>query len=102
MFARLEGILGPIPDWMLAQGRYAHRIYTRHGLIYQRDPKSDQVEVLRPKKTTLAARVPAADAGMLSFLMELLQVDPHKRPTAEEALQHPWLSHVYEEEEEGG
>jgi serine/threonine protein kinase len=52
-------------------------------------------EFLRPKRTSLARRVPEADPGMLDFLQELLQVDPALRPTAAEALCHPWLQHQY-------
>ena len=44
-----------------------------------------------PKKTSLRHRVPDADAGLLSFVSFLLAVDPRKRPSAQEALQHPWL-----------
>lgn len=29
LLARLEGILGPVPEWMVQQGRYANRFYTR-------------------------------------------------------------------------
>ena len=27
LLARLEGILGPVPRWMLHRGRYAHKYY---------------------------------------------------------------------------
>lgn len=49
-------------------------------------------EVLRPKRSSLAARVPAADVQCVSFLASLLTVDPSLRPTAAQALQHPWLA----------
>lgn len=52
-------------------------------------------EFLRPKATSLARRVPQADDGLLSLLKCLLQVDPSKRPSAAEALQHPWLQQQY-------
>ena len=48
-------------------------------------------EILRPKRTSLRRRVPEADAGALTFLRSLLTVDPALRPTAEQALAHPWL-----------
>ena len=54
-------------------------------------------EILRPKRTSLKWRVPEADAGCLSFLSSLLTTDPKLRPSALEALQHPWLSHNYEQ-----
>lgn len=29
LMARLEGILGPLPAWMVQQGRYGNRFYTK-------------------------------------------------------------------------
>jgi len=29
LLARLEGILGPVPEWMVQKGRYSSRFYTR-------------------------------------------------------------------------
>lgn len=58
-------------------------------------PVQGRFEYLQPKRTSLARRVPEADAGMLDFLSCLLQVDPSRRPSAAEALQHPWLQHQY-------
>lgn len=31
MLARMEGILGPVPSYMLENGRYTHQYYTRSG-----------------------------------------------------------------------
>lgn len=45
--------------------------------------------------TTLAARIPQADMGFLDFLHYLLRIDPNDRPTAEEALRHPWMHRQY-------
>ncbi|KAL4424107.1 hypothetical protein ABPG75_001408 [Micractinium tetrahymenae] len=91
LLARLEGILGPLPRWMLHRGRYAHKYFLRDGRIFEKNPHTGRYEFLRPKLTSLTRRVPQADEGMLAFLKYLLQVDPSKRPTAAEALQHPWL-----------
>jgi serine/threonine protein kinase len=52
-------------------------------------------ELLLPKHTSLRYRVPAADEGFLDFLSYLLTPDPSARPSASEALQHPWLAHPY-------
>jgi len=41
-------------------------------------------------------RVPDADKGLVDFISYLLLVDPRKRPTAAEALQHPFMQYVYE------
>jgi serine/threonine protein kinase len=52
-------------------------------------------ELLLPKRTSLRHRVPCGDEGFLDFLAYLLTVDPAARPTAEEALGHPWLTQAY-------
>lgn len=52
-------------------------------------------ELLLPKRTSLRHRVPGADAPFLDFLAYLLTPDPARRPTAEEALRHPWLRAAY-------
>ncbi len=56
LLARLEGILGPMPEWMLHRGRYAHRFYTRSGMLYERASGSQRYELLLPKRTTLRHR----------------------------------------------
>jgi len=76
---------------MLARGRYAHRYYTTDGRLYERRHRTGRLEFLRPKRSSLARRVAVEDAGMLDFLSSLLQLDPRRRPSAAEALQHPWL-----------
>ena len=48
-------------------------------------------EILRPKRTSLAHMVTDLSEGFVTFLGSLLSVDPRQRPTAEEALAHPWL-----------
>ena len=52
-------------------------------------------EYLHPKQTNIGKRVPEADEACIDFLQHLLTIDPEKRPTAETALQHPWLQHQY-------
>lgn len=52
-------------------------------------------EYLHPKQTSIGKRVSEADEGCRDFLLYLLTVDPQERPTAEVALQHPWLQQQY-------
>ena len=40
LLARLEGILGPIPDSMLQEGCYTHRYFTVSGALYEQNEKS--------------------------------------------------------------
>mmetsp|Transcript_26782 Transcript_26782/g.49194 ORF Transcript_26782/g.49194 Transcript_26782/m.49194 type:complete len:951 (-) Transcript_26782:531-3383(-) len=95
LLCRLEGILGPIPDWMLQRGRYTQRYYTRSGMLYERNAQSKKFQLLVPKRTSLRHRLPEADEGLLDFIAYLLNIDPRKRPSALEALEHPWLQMEY-------
>lgn len=63
--------------------------------LRERCLEQGRYELLRPKRTNLKYRVPEADQGCLEFLNALLTVDPKKRPTAVQALQHPWLQFDY-------
>jgi serine/threonine protein kinase len=58
--------------------------------------ETNRLEYLIPKKTSLRHRLPMADQGFIEFVMYLLEVNPKKRPSASEALKHPWLSFPYE------
>ena len=40
LLARLEGILGPLPQHMVRKGRFSHRFYTRQGVIYERSQRT--------------------------------------------------------------
>jgi serine/threonine protein kinase len=94
---------------MVRKGRYSHRFYTKSGHLYERTSNQshegssvqgsgtgvEQYELLVPKKSSLRHRVPDADAGLLSFISYLLCVDPRKRPSAAEAMHHPWLQYSY-------
>lgn len=118
LLARVVGIIGPVPEYMMKEGRLVSNFFTREGLIYQEagaaEDQSDsskakeapkkkagprkgedgdlKVHILVPKKTTLKARVKSDDAYFLDFIRWLLEVDPTKRPSAKEAMSHPWLT----------
>ena len=51
-----------------------------------------KVHILVAKKTTLKQRMNCDDDNFVDFVRWLLEVDPLKRPTAKQALTHPWLS----------
>lgn len=95
ILARVEGILGPIPQNMISRGKYSPRFFTHDGRIFEKNSQTGQVEFLRPKRSSLSRRVGDADAGLLDFITCLLQVDPARRPSAAEALYHPWLIQRY-------
>ena len=57
--------------------------------------ETDQVEYLIPERSSLAHHLQANDSAFLDFLHSLLQINPKRRPSAGQALQHRWLSVSY-------
>ncbi|KAJ3050865.1 hypothetical protein HK097_008154, partial [Rhizophlyctis rosea] len=43
----------------------------------------------------LSSVIPNAPAEALQLIADMLQYDPNRRPTAQEALQHPWFSEMW-------
>ncbi|KDD75017.1 protein kinase, partial [Helicosporidium sp. ATCC 50920] len=91
LLARMHSILGPFPLAMLKKGRFAHKYFTKSGKIYERSAKTGRLEYLRPKQSSLAARLAGLDPEFVSFVHSVLHLDPAQRPTAAQALEHPWL-----------
>ncbi|KAK4283363.1 hypothetical protein QN277_000318 [Acacia crassicarpa] len=96
LLARVIGIIGPIDQNMLTKGRDTFKYFTKNHMLYERNQETNRLEYLIPKKTSLRHRLPMADQGFLDFVAYLLEVNPKKRPSATEALKHPWLSYPYE------
>ena len=116
LLSRVIGIIGPIPEYMMKEGRLVSNFFTREGLIYQEAGAEDEngvtgeekekkkkeksvisdddlkINILVAKKTNLKKRMKCEDKHFVDFVRRLLEVDPLKRPTAKEALQHPWLT----------
>ncbi|KAK8586632.1 hypothetical protein V6N13_010220 [Hibiscus sabdariffa] len=71
-----------------------HHILRLYDYFYYRE--TNRLECLIPKKTSLRHRLPMGDQGFIDFVAHLLEVNPKNRPSASEALKHPWLSYPYE------
>ncbi|PPD98977.1 hypothetical protein GOBAR_DD04001 [Gossypium barbadense] len=93
LLARVIGIIGPIKQDMLAKGRDTYKYFTKNHMLYERNQETNRLEYLIPKKTSLRHRLPMGDQGFVDFVAHLLEVNPKKRPSAAEALKHPWLSY---------
>jgi serine/threonine protein kinase len=115
LLSRVIGIIGPIPEYMMKEGKLVSNFFTREGLIYMEAPDEDEesqsgvhpsqrkkrvrnedeelkVHILVAKKTTLKQRIGCDDDMFVDFVRWLLEVDPMKRPTAKQAMNHPWLT----------
>ncbi|KAL4575309.1 hypothetical protein LXL04_022151 [Taraxacum kok-saghyz] len=96
LLARVIGIISQIDQDMLAKGKDAHKYFTKNHMLYERNQDTNRLEYLIPKKTSLRHRLPMGDQGFIDFVSHLLEINPKKRPSASEALKHPWLSYPYE------
>jgi serine/threonine protein kinase len=115
LLSRVIGIVGPMPEYIFEKGRLIHNFFTREKLLYQEaseesKPDNDQltedmaelikkhkrskkrVQIMVPKRSNLKARLKTDDAYFIDFIRNLLNLDYHKRPTAREALQHPFIT----------
>ncbi|EER20472.1 protein kinase, putative [Perkinsus marinus ATCC 50983] len=118
LLARVIGIIGPFPEHMMRLGKLIPRYFTRDRQIYMEHPPVHGMrdmstsrsaswdnrqrasppstprllQILVPKETSLHQRMRTNDEAFLDFITQCLQLDPNLRPTAREALQHPWLT----------
>jgi len=51
-----------------------------------------KIHILVAKQTSLQSRLHNADKLFVDFVKSLLEIDPLKRPSAKEALQHPFMT----------
>ncbi|KAL0341279.1 UNVERIFIED_CONTAM: Serine/threonine-protein kinase ppk15 [Sesamum radiatum] len=95
LLARI-GMLGPIDMNMLKKGQETHKYFTKEYDLYYVDEDTSKIEYIVPKETSLEHHLQISDSCFIDFLKHLLEINPKRRPTAREALQHPWLLHSYE------
>lgn len=96
LLARMIGLLGPINMSMLKNGQETHKYFTEEYDMYYLNEETNQVEYIFPVESSLEDHLQISDLGLIDFLKFLLQINPKRRPTAREALEHPWFSHAYE------
>ena len=109
LLARVIGIIGPIPEWMYEKGSTVNGMFCKEKLLFmEADAVNDtnanisttsvgkkKMHVIVPKRTLLKNRIHCDDKNFIEFLRFLLKIDPNERPTAEEALNHPWFKVQY-------
>ena len=109
LLARVIGIIGPIPEWMFEKGTTVNGMFCKEKLLFmEADAVNDtnanisttsvgkkKMHVIVPKRTLLKNRLHCDDQNFIDFLRYLLKIDPNERPTAEEALNHPWFKVQY-------
>ncbi|PON86597.1 Serine/threonine protein kinase [Trema orientale] len=95
ILARIIGLLGPIDLDMLERGRESSKYFSEEFDLYHLNEETDQLEYIIPEESSLEDHLRVTDIGFIDFLRSLLEINPQRRLTAKEALQHPWLSQIY-------
>ncbi|GMH04197.1 hypothetical protein Nepgr_006036 [Nepenthes gracilis] len=96
MLARMIGLLGPIDKEMLLRGKETYKYFTEQHDLYRIHEETNQVEYIDPELSSLEHLLSVSDVGFVSFIKFLLQTNPRRRPTAKDALRHPWISQPYD------
>merc|ERR1719201_2195092 len=82
-------LLGRIPRKLIERGKHSKQYFTRNGeLKHIKSLRFWGLDDVLKKKYKMN---PVAARNFASFLMPMLALDPDKRASAEELLQHPWL-----------
>ena len=109
LLARVIGIIGPIPEWMYKKGSNVNGMFCEEKLLFMEaeavnDTNTNisttsvgkkKMHVIVPKRTLIKNRLHCDDEPFIEFLRYLLKIDPNERPTAAEALNHPWFKVQY-------
>eukprot|EP00916_Digyalum_oweni_P017230 GHVL01028184.1.p1 GENE.GHVL01028184.1~~GHVL01028184.1.p1 ORF type:complete len:843 (-),score=145.46 GHVL01028184.1:1909-4404(-) len=101
LLARVTGIMGNFPFFMLNRGRLSPHYFTGDNQLYIEVPgevcpqSGRRLQVLVPKSATLKQRLRTDDDDFVDFVKNLLLIDPSLRPSAREALNHHWLKKPY-------
>lgn len=113
--SRIIGILGGIPYKLMVSGRHVPSYFTQTWEIYKdpwcenngskwttSDPqrtstdKGRLLHLLYPKKTSLWHRLSlGSEDPFLTFIRAMLEIEPSKRLSAKELLQHEFLKIAY-------
>ena len=106
LLARVMSIMGPFPEDMF-KGKLSKHFFSEDKIFFKvvdedkddscKIPRrmGDKIHLLVPKKTTLKARLKTNDDIFVDFVAGLLNLDKDERPTAAQALKHPWFKVKY-------
>ncbi|CAG7874109.1 unnamed protein product [Brassica rapa] len=92
ILARIVAVLGPIETVMLEKGQETDKYFTKEFDIYHLNEESNEVEYIITEESCLEDQLHVSDELFLDFVRSLLEINPLRRPTDLEALNHPWLS----------
>jgi len=93
--AKMIRLMGPLGDPEQSNQEIVDEFYVAQFLeqstfVRPETGKEEQYVKVRTIREELNA-IEGIESGCVDFILSLLIVDHHKRPSAKEALQHPWL-----------
>ncbi|OCH92620.1 kinase-like protein [Obba rivulosa] len=89
--AQTVGLLGEFPGSLIQKGKHAKRYFNDEGHLLQ---GAGQYGITLEDLLNRAGHPPEDIALTADFLSQALIIDPSKRWSATQLLQHPWLRHV--------
>uniref|UniRef100_A0A1J3IX85 Serine/threonine-protein kinase ppk15 n=1 Tax=Noccaea caerulescens TaxID=107243 RepID=A0A1J3IX85_NOCCA len=92
ILARIVAVLGSIETEMLEKGQETDKYFTKEFDLYHLNEESNEIEYIITEESCLEDQLHVSDEMFLDFVRSLLEINPLRRPTALEALNHPWLS----------
>ena len=103
ILAKIVATCGPLPEWMIRDGKFSKKLFTRDNVLFHeiefesgstystpKQMRKTRLELLIPQKIDLFD-IESQDPMFLDFVLKLLDVDPTRRLSADEALNHEWL-----------
>ena len=103
ILAKIIAVCGPVPDWMIKTGKFTRKYFTKDFVLFHeiemeavtpyatKSPvKRSRIELQLPEVIDLY-EVLNEDEVFINFLKGLLDLDPYKRLSAKEALNHAWF-----------
>jgi len=102
LLASHMAIFGPMPERLLREGQLTEHYFTdtseyaqmKYGLVGKHESRLCR---MRPRRTSVGHILAANgcdDQELVSFIEAIMKPDPKERPSASDALQHPWLQKV--------
>lgn len=111
MLARIQGLRGPWPSWMIEKGKHVSKYFTKEMILFEeiceetgedaegkkKKKKTGFCRIFTPKMTNLKARLKSENKNFVDFISKCLKIDPSARISAREALSHPFITELIQE-----
>eukprot|EP00210_Caulerpa_lentillifera_P004844 g4625.t1 len=97
LMTRIEEVRGPVPEWMIKEGKYSHQYYSISSRLDKQSSIHHSLDSVssRHYNGSWEKTFSPDDRAFHDFVSRLLTIDPRERPTAQEISNHPWLKHKY-------